>query len=64
MEQSKKRGRKPKTEKLDSTSSTTQKHGVVEGNYSVSNWNNGELISFNIDWDKLKKIFDEMKKGT
>ena len=33
--------------------------GVVEGEYSKSLYNNGELVSFDIDWDKLK---EHMKK--
>ena len=33
--------------------------GVVEGEYSKSLYNKGELVSFDIDWDKLK---EHMKK--
>ncbi len=33
--------------------------GTVQGEYSISVYNNGELISFDIDWDKLR---DHMKK--
>lgn len=33
--------------------------GTVQGEYSTSVYNNGELISFDIDWDKLR---DHMKK--
>ena len=29
--------------------------GKIEGMYSTSLWNNGELISFDIDWELLKK---------
>jgi len=35
------------------------KSGVFEGEYSKSLYNNGELVSFDIDWDKLK---EHMKK--
>ena len=33
--------------------------GTIQGEYSTSVYNNGELISFDIDWDKLK---EHMKK--
>ena len=57
MEQKKKRGRKVKI--LSSDSIAVQKDGIVEGNYSKALWNNGELVSFDIDWDKLA---EHMKK--
>ena len=28
---------------------------TVTGNYSTSTYNNGDLISFDIDWDRLKE---------
>jgi hypothetical protein len=33
--------------------------GKIQGEYSTSVYNNGELISFDIDWDKLR---EHMKK--
>ena len=38
-------------------------NGVQEGQYSRSTWNNGELISFDIDWDKLAAIVKNIDKG-
>lgn len=61
MEQKKKRGRKPKSE-LPVLDSKKSKNGIEEGQYSKSTWNNGELVDFQIDWNRLSKIFDEMKK--
>lgn len=37
-------------------------HGLTEGQYSSSLWNNGELISFDIDWDKLAEIVKNIDK--
>lgn len=35
------------------------RNGEILGEYSKSVYNNGELVSFDIDWDKLR---DHMKK--
>ncbi|NDG32866.1 hypothetical protein EB118_22710 [bacterium] len=50
---------KPKPLKVKKTESIEVKNGVFEGEYSKSLYNNGELVSFDIDWDKLKEY---MKK--
>jgi len=57
MEQKKKRGRKSKSDQQ--ILEPLVKDGVVEGNYSKAVWKNNELLSFDIDWDKLSKY---MKK--
>ncbi|NDB84985.1 MAG: hypothetical protein EB127_20135 [Alphaproteobacteria bacterium] len=44
-----------KTEKvLPSLTTPEAKSGTVQGVYSTSVYANGELVSFEIDWDKLK----------
>jgi len=47
----------PRVKKIESPK--LLKDGVIEGEYSKSVYNNGELVSFDIDWDKLK---EHMKK--
>jgi len=56
MEQKKKRGRKAK---IVTSDPVVQKDGIIIGEYSKSVWNNGELVSFDIDWNKLA---EHMKK--
>ncbi|NBO36428.1 hypothetical protein EBU91_02675 [bacterium] len=36
-------------------------HGNVQGEYTTFEWNNGELINFYIDWDKLSNIVKTLK---
>ena len=55
MKTSEKKIAKPKS-KFNKKTSDTVKDGVEDGQYSKSTWNNGELISFDIDWDKLSSI--------
>ena len=50
---------KPKAKKAVKKESSVAITGTVQGEYSTSVYNNGELISFDIDWDKLK---EHMKK--
>jgi len=50
------RAKKPKEETV------VQTNGKVEGQYSTSLWNNGELVSFDIDWDKLAAIVKSLNK--
>ena len=46
---------KTKTVTAPAVEPAEPKTGTVTGLYSESVYNNGELISFNIDWDKLKE---------
>lgn len=39
-----------------------QNDGRIEGQYSTFLWNNGELVSFDIDWDKLAAIVKTLDK--
>lgn len=39
-----------------------QADGKVEGQYSTTLWNNGEIISFDIDWEKLAEIVKTLDK--
>lgn len=56
--------RKPRTKKVKEViEDTNVQHGLVEGEYSKALWNNGELISFDIDWDKLATIVKKMESG-
>lgn len=50
------RAKKPKEQNV------VQNHGKIEGQYSTSLWNNGELVSFDIDWDKLAAIVKTLDK--
>ena len=49
------RAKKPKEENV-------VQNGKIEGQYSTSLWNNGELVSFDIDWDKLAAIVKTLDK--
>ena len=51
------RSKKPKEENV------VQNHGKIEGQYSTSLWNNGELVSFDINWEKLSKIVKNLKNN-
>ena len=48
-----------KSKKTKTVEVKTEKHGTVIGEYSTSVYDNGKLLSFDIDWDKLK---EHMKK--
>jgi len=52
---------KPKQSKKKLILKPQVKDGEVKGEYSTALWNNGELVSFDIDWDKLKKIVESLK---
>ncbi|NBS61474.1 MAG: hypothetical protein EBT26_05465 [Microbacteriaceae bacterium] len=53
--------KKTKTKKTQ-VEKVAPKDGLIEGEYSKSLWNNGELISFDIDWDKLTEICKNLDK--
>jgi len=59
MEAKKKRGRKSNNDLQVQSESTKIVSGTVEGDYSKSTYENGVLISFDIDWAKLA---EHMKK--
>jgi translation initiation factor 1 (eIF-1/SUI1) len=52
------RTKKPKSDVV------VQAEGKVEGKYTTSIWNNGELVSFEINWDKLASIIKNLDKNT
>ena len=55
--------RKPATKKVEPKTTKKKKEvasepiisGKVEGNYTTTVYENGDKISFEIDWDKLKQ---------
>jgi hypothetical protein len=49
------RPKKVKEVKAEVVAVEQVKDGTFKGEYSTSLYNNGELISFDIDWDMLKK---------
>ena len=52
--------KKVRSKKLKDPVVQTQ-DGVVEGEYSTFIWENGTLVSFNIDWKKLSRIVKNLK---
>ena len=47
--------KKPRQAKIEVDAVEQVKDGTFKGEYTTYAYNNGELISFDIDWDRLKE---------
>ncbi|NBW22497.1 MAG: hypothetical protein EBR82_82570 [Caulobacteraceae bacterium] len=54
--------KKTRTKKVSVEQIDSPKEGTVEGEYSKAVWKSGELISFDIDWEKLASLVKEGQK--